>query len=255
MNMTEHVPIIAYRDKTMRKTDDLVVQEHMLTVFLNGKSMAELLCSPCELQELVIGHLFSEGVMEAEKDLSRLDFERDNSVVYATTSARRTDLLKGHGSEEATDSFIYKSTMLPDAKIFDIDCMMENLRHFYADSLLHKQTAGVHRASLCTDAGALFTAIDIGRHNAIDKVLGMALIHQIDRSKTYLITSGRVNGDGVTKAVRAGVQMLVSRAAPTVKAIDDARNSNLTLIGFAREDRFNVYCGEQRLVQCADVTI
>jgi FdhD protein len=143
---------------------------------------------------------------------------------------------------------------VPDVKIFDTDCMMKNLRQFYAVSLLHKQTAGVHRASLCSDAGTLLTAIDIGRHNAIDKVLGMALINQIERTRTYLITSGRVNSDAVKKAVRAGVQMLVSRAAPTAKAIDDAKIRNLTLIGFAREDRFNVYCGEQRLTECTEVT-
>lgn len=255
MKMTKHVPIIAYRDKNMRQSDDLVVQEHALTVNFNGSIIAELLCSPCELHELVIGHLFSIGVIESGKDLSGLVFEREDSVAYAMKSASYAALSKERGYEETSKSIFIASTTVLDSATFDIGCMMENLRQFYTDSLLHKQTAGVHRASLCSDAGTLLTAIDIGRHNAIDKVLGMALIHQIDRSKTYLITSGRVNGDGVNKAVRAGVQMLVSRAAPTAKAIGDAKSSNLTLIGFAREDRFNVYCGEQRLEACAEVTI
>ena len=111
-----------------------------------------------------------------------------------------------------------------------------------ASSQTFKQTGGVHSAGLADNQQLLFRFEDIGRHNAVDKVIGQAFLQQIDLSDKCLLLSGRIAAEILIKAARNGIPFLLSRSAPTLKAVEMAEEIGLTVIGFARGQRFNLYC-------------
>jgi len=131
---------------------------------------------------------------------------------------------------------------LPAARIQEL----ANWFRRYSD--LHQATGGVHTVALSVD-GAEPSLIrdDVGRHNAADKVVGRALREGIDLTRTVMITSGRISSEIVHKGRRAGIPILVSLGAPTHQAVLLARELNLTLIGFARQNRFSIFAAEERI--------
>ena len=111
----------------------------------------------------------------------------------------------------------------------------------------YKSTGGVHSAALADNSHILVFTEDIGRHNAVDKVIGYALLENIPFPGKIMLASGRLSSDIVSKCARCGIPVIVSRAAPTSLAVEIADASGLTLVGFVRGDRMNIYTGTQRI--------
>ena len=126
--------------------------------------------------------------------------------------------------------------------------LVEIVRTFQASMDLWKDTGGVHACALADAGKLLVVAEDIGRHNAFDKVVGRALLDGLDTSDKFMLTTGRLSAEMISKAVAARVPIVVGRGAVTALAIELARKFALTLVGFARAGRFNVYTGFQRIV-------
>jgi FdhD protein len=122
------------------------------------------------------------------------------------------------------------------------------LMHLLFDSQKqHREIGGTHASILSDGENILCAAEDIGRHNTIDKLAGMCLIQGIDPKKYILITTGRISSDMVQKAVRMGVPILISRTSPTSLSIDFAEYWGLTLVGYARGNRFTIYTHPERI--------
>jgi len=117
----------------------------------------------------------------------------------------------------------------------------------YELSSIHRVTGGVHNAVLFNDQGMLLHYLDIGRHNALDKIYGACLQQHIETSHTFLAISGRISSEMVVKAVRIGSPLLLSKSAPTDLAIQLAEELGLTAVGFIRNQSFNVYAHTQRI--------
>ena len=111
-------------------------------------------------------------------------------------------------------------------------------------------TAGTHCCALCDDSGTYYSCIDISRHNCMDKLAGKALLSDISLRDKYILTSGRIPMDMIQKVAAIGAPMIVSRSTPTIAAVETARKANITLLGFSRENRFNIYSAAQRLKGC-----
>ncbi|MGI5838155.1 MAG: formate dehydrogenase accessory sulfurtransferase FdhD [bacterium] len=257
MKLAVDAPILRYEDGQTRLLDDPVVVEYRLAVWLNGAPWVNLLCSPQDLDVLVLGYLYGEGIIKTPDDILSIALAPEDGIARVTVrgvpempaQAGPITAPRGAGRQHAMGGAGpgRPAEPLSGSLNFAGGALLRNLRQFYADSGLHRLTAGVHRAALCDDNGILLTAIDISRHNAFDKVLGMALRQNIPLECHYLITSGRVPSDMVNKAITARLPMLVSRAAPTDWAIRLAREANMTLLGFSRENRFNIYTGAHRV--------
>jgi FdhD protein len=114
-------------------------------------------------------------------------------------------------------------------------------------SELHRRTGGVHSAALADEGGIRLFREDIGRHNAVDKVIGARLAEGGDFRRCLLLSSGRVSSEVLAKAARCGAPVLVSRTAPTDRSVSEARRLNLTLVGFARGERMNLYSAPERI--------
>ena len=235
MNLTASIDIIRYRDGHFTEVSDLMVNEVCLQLQINSSIQKRLFCSPAELEELVIGHLYDNSYIASLADIASL--ELDEAAFRAVVQLPA--LTSAPESRERRP--------LPNVS-FTVEMLLQNQERFYEDSTLQKATAGVHRCALCDKSGTLLACEDISRHNAFDKVIGQALRKGIELRDKYLITSGRIPLDMMQKATVCGIPMVVSRSTPTIAAVEEARRANLTLLGFSRENRFNVYSGVERLI-------
>ena len=116
-----------------------------------------------------------------------------------------------------------------------------------ASQQLYRETGGVHTSVLGDGAGIVLTAEDIGRHNTLDKIAGLCLMNNIWPQTRILMTTGRISSEMLQKAARLRAPILISRTSPSSLSIEMAERYGITLIGYARRDRFNVYSNAQRV--------
>ena len=243
---------------------DVVIKERPVTIFLNDVEVATLMCTPRSLEYLAIGFLFAEGLVRGKKDIKRVFAEEEDGVVWVETRnsvrlpenlvARRyvttgcgKSLTFVDASKAKTDLRIHSEFKLP------IGSVRKLMKEFFQKSRLFKLTGGVHSAAICSPVGILVYNEDIGRHSAIDKAVGECVLKGIRTKDRILLTSGRISSDILVKTARSGAAILVSKSAPTDLAVKLATDFGITLIGFARGTRMNVYSNAWRIVTKDDV--
>ena len=213
---------------------DVVVREFPLTITLNNKEVATLPCSPQNLKYLAAGFLASEGLINSHDDVARITVDRKKSTVRVKTKRNPPTPCT---QAEKIDSDIEISA----SQVF---ALMDD---FVQRSQLFKDTGGVHSAALADTENILVFSEDIGRHNAIDKVFGECLLKDIATAGRLLITSGRVSSEIMLKVARRNIPLLISKAAPTKLGVRLAQNLGVTLVGFARDKKMNLYASEWRV--------
>ena len=230
--LTDKVEILRYINGKYVKLQDLMVHEMTLHLDINGTAGRTLYCSPSELKELVVGQLYTQGYIRSLSDLLSLELDEANGKASAQTVPF-----------EQENVF----EPLTDRSIFDPTILLANQQQFYDQSSLQKATGGTHCCALCDNTGTYFSCVDISRHNSLDKLVGKALLNDISLSDKYILTSGRIPLDMLQKVAAIKAPMIVSRSTPTISAVELARASNITLLGFSRENRFNIYSAAHRL--------
>jgi FdhD protein len=257
--MLDRVPILRIYKEARRekeRTEDTVVVEHSLTITLNSQELVTLLCSPEKLDYLAVGFLFSEGLIKTKEDIGKISIDKTHGMVrvvtteevkilQTTTSSRLIASSGGRGifpyGINQWENKIDSQLRISPVEIFNL------LEGFVHRSEVFESTGGVHSAALSDTKGILFFSEDIGRHNAIDKVFGECLLKGIPTDDHIVLTSGRVSSEIVHKVVKRNIPILISKSAPTTKGIKLADELALTLIGFAREGRMNVYTHRWRV--------
>ncbi len=226
------VPITRLDASGVTEASDEVVVEHQLTIVVNDRVVASQLCLASDLELLVYGYLWSEGIIQDVNDVESLDLDASTVTVRVNVNS----------------AAISQARSLPAGfrvSAADILALMGELETV---SSLHAATSGVHSALLARGREVLFSYDDIGRHNALDKVLGRALLDGIDLADKILLSSGRLPTEQIRKAVRTGAPILVSRARPTDAAIDLAERYYLTLVGYVRQGAMHIYAHPERVV-------
>ena len=244
-----------YKDSGLKDTETEILSEHILDVYVNEVLTMKLTCLALELTELTLGRLLSEGIIRSSEDVDYIyicEFGRRAKVFLTPELTAKkgeepyVDLTPTccTGNQILNDDFVQQNglTMLPEGtwKPEDVFLCMER---FAQDTPLHARTHSTHSCYLLLDGKIVYETEDIGRHNAVDKALGWALLNGVDLSKSILFTSGRVPTDMAVKVIRAGVPVLISKEVVTQEALELARNFGLTLIGKAKQDSFCVYAG------------
>ena len=241
------------------KERDLVVREAPVTIFLNDVDLVTLLCSPKDLEYLAVGFLFAEGLIKGKEDIKSIFADKKDGVVWVETVGgkkfRDNILAKrfittGCGKGLSfIDSAKYRKGLKANSD-FKMQASQVALlmKEFQERSQIYKMTGGVHSAGLANARGIVAFNEDIGRHNAIDKILGECVLKGIKTDDLILMTSGRVSSDILVKAARGRIPVIVSRSAPTDLSVRLARDLGITLVGFARGSRMNVYSNEWRIV-------
>ncbi|KPJ49527.1 MAG: hypothetical protein AMJ41_02810 [candidate division Zixibacteria bacterium DG_27] len=251
---TKSYPVVRIKGGNRSGEKDAVVNEGQLTILLNGHKVVTLACTPREEKYLALGFLFSEGIIKGREELRRVSSypEREEVRVFTKREVRlssdflRTAVLTSGCGKGKSFKSLEKMNPLEDILLnFEFSLtpseILSLMREFDGKSTLFKRTAGVHGAALADRERILLFAEDIGRHNAVDKVLGKALMKRIILKDKLILSSGRISSDLLVKVWRAGVSLVCSRSAPTGKALDLAKNLGVTVVGFARGSRMNVY--------------
>jgi len=226
-----------------------VAEEVPLSIFINGRHFATAMISPQLRSEFVTGHLFAERIVGSLDEIESLEIEGNVARAIVSNPMRaivpRRPIVSGCGG---IASFLDESK-LPEIKSDfqitrdDIQAAMKAI----SQSELHIATGGVHSVGLFDQKGALCIIDDIGRHNAMDKAIGRALTRDVDLSHTYAACTGRISSDMALKCSVAGIPIIVSRGATTSLAISIAKRSGLTIVGFVRGKRHNVYTNPDRV--------
>ena len=201
---------------------------------------------------------FPRGSSRVKEEITGLTLDGERGIVRIRTATDKTAdgklfmkrvLTTGCGRGMAFYSYAdldRKKKVLSDLRVAPADVLALS-KGFQGASELYRSTHGVHSAALCDARKILVFAEDIGRHNAVDKVIGRCLLDGLDLTDRILVTSGRISSEILFKAAGCGIPVLISKSAPTDMGVDLARELGITLIGFVRGGGMNVYAGEQRI--------
>ncbi len=237
---------------------DEVASELPVRLVLNNEPLVTLLCTPSEFEELAVGFLLSEGLLCDRSSIKKLDVDERELVVRVELAGLPPDFSKlfekraiSSGCGKGVTFTGYRTSAEHRIEIkgplITLDGIRNLLNNFRTISKLYIETGGVHSAALSDGENILFFSEDIGRHNAVDKLIGKAFLRSVSFENKILITSGRVTSEIMTKAGRNRLPVLISRAAPSCMAISYAEDSGITLIGFARGGRMNIYTWPRRI--------
>lgn len=238
-------------------TTEVVATEVPFTILVNETELATLMCTPENLKELCYGFLFSNGIIKKQSDV--LFYECDEAKWVGRTEVAETPDLSlfekrlyttGCGKGVMYSSVAEAALRHPLKTSLQVEreTIIELMLWLQKSSELFKKSGGVHTAALSENGRIPRIAIDdIGRHNTVDKVIGHGLLRGVDFSHCVLACSGRTSSDMLYKAKRCGIPVSVSRGAPTHQTILLARETGVTIIGFARGDRFTVYTHPERI--------
>ena len=243
-----------YEFKKWQHHDAETIVEAPVSLTVNGEVWLSFMCTPVNLEALAVGFLYNEGIIETMDEVAdvRVCEHGDNVDVWLNyaaeqpTSWRRTsgctggvtavDLLaKPHVSFKAN-----KFTLQPEAVGKLVDLLFES-------QALYRETGGVHTSALSDGAKILLSTEDIGRHNTLDKIAGLCLMGNVWPENRILITTGRISSEMLQKAARLQAPILISRTSPSSLSIEMAERYGITLIGYARKHRFNVYSSVGRV--------
>jgi FdhD protein len=241
--------------------DDLTIEEP-LEIRINGKALATTMRTPGHDDELAAGFLVSEAIVHDRSAIAEISADGDNRVVVSLAkgvklklnSAQRFGTISsscGLCGKTSIDEIRQNFPAIESGKVrLDIEMLLslpEKLRNAQGD---FARTGGIHAAGIFDSSGELkIVREDIGRHNAVDKAIGRAFLDRLlPLNRHVLLVSGRASFEIVQKALAAGIPIVAAVSAPSTLAVDFARESNQTLIGFFRPPSFNIYSHIERVI-------
>ena len=230
-----------------------VITEHFLDVYINENLAIRLVCTPRHLTEMVVGRLLSDGYIQNPDEIKMMYicehasrarvFLREDTKLKETVSQEPTCCT---GNQVFRTLFKEREPQTLPKSVWKPEWIFAMADAFAAGGTLHAKTKGTHSCYLSVSGRVVFSCEDIGRHNALDKAIGYAVMHHYDRSDCILYTTGRVPTDMVKKAILAGIPVLVSKSSPTEAAVELASRYHLTLICNAWPDKFDIYCTPEK---------
>lgn len=229
-----------------------IVSEHSLDLFIDEKRILKLVCTPFNLPELVLGRLVSEGYVESAEDVEMIYIcsSGKQARVFLKESAGQA-LKLAQAVEEVptccTDNRVLlrnvngKNVQQVQKAQWKSEWIFALANEFVSGAKIHKATQGTHSCYLSVNGRILFAGEDIGRHNAMDKAIGYAVMQGLKREECILYTTGRVPTDMVKKVIMSRIPVLVSKSVSTDAAVEMARAYGLTLICKAWPDRYEIF--------------
>lgn len=251
--------IIKFDGNALVEDEDDIANEFPLTIHVNGEEFATMVCTPSNLEELVIGFLGSEGLIRFLDEIDSLTIDHDRGFAYVDLKNKKvvnkdfhskrfigsccgkSRQFYFHNDVKTAKTIMKKSTIKVEQCLGLMKVMQESSSDFHS-------TGGLHNAALCTTDKMVISRSDIGRHNALDKIYGYCMQNRIPLSDKVIAFSGRISSEVLLKVSKIGVGIILSKSAPTTLAIDLAQDLGITAVGFIRGNRFNVYSHPERII-------
>ena len=243
--------------KIITERDDTVSTDEAVCVFINGEYYRTLIATPTMIEELVVGHLIGEGIINSLDDLKAVEVEPlkvrvelQDEVDLDRINMRKVNLITtacGSLSPPVRGDQLDQMWNASDIEV-EAERIWDMVRELNLRSQIYRETGGNHSAMLCSPEGEVLSfAEDVGRHNAVDKVIGEGLIRGIRLEECVLVSSGRQSSEIVLKVARCGTPVIASVAGPLESGIKIADATGITLVCFVRGRRMNVYTHHDRI--------
>jgi FdhD protein len=253
--------ILRFSQGVFQQKEDTVAVEHPVTIKINGKEFMTIVCTPEYIEDMVIGFLASERVIGKYSEVKEIWVQEELGYVHLKTdklypfyenlqSKRYITSCCGmsrQGFVFANDALTAKKMTetritLTANECFSLMAEMEN------SAKLFQHTGGVHNAALCDRNGIVLSRMDIGRHNALDKIYGHCLKNNIPVGDKVIVFSGRISSEILLKVAKIGCEVVLSKSAPTELALQLAEDLGITTVGFIRDGSFNLYTHPERII-------
>lgn len=238
-------------DGEWQRVEGAVIEENSLCLQVNGAPWFRLMCSPIDQEELAVGFLFAEGIIDGLSDIkdvylnlaqSCVEVWLASEVVLPKDGSRTTGCGGGLTFADAESGLV---PVVSDLRV-DPEKLMATFNTLQTAESLYAQARGVHSAGLGTGEEILVRREDVGRHNALDKLAGHAILHGLETAGRILYSSGRISSEMLRKGVRMGCPVIASRTSPTSQSVAAAAALGVTLIGYARRGSMRVYTHAER---------
>jgi FdhD protein len=230
-----------------------VVEEAQICISVNGAELATFMCTPRDLEVMALGFLANEGVIDQLADVRHVRVSKANTCVdvwLQDTSQelpQRRIITAGCGGGVTFDDLSQRYEPLRSDLVAMPDQLANLMRQMQLGADLYQRARGIHTAVLTTPQQILLQVEDIGRHNCLDKLRGLAMQQAIDTRDKILMSSGRISSEMINKARRLGTPIVCSRTSPTSLSVALADAWNITLVAYLRQNRMRVYTHPQRL--------
>jgi FdhD protein len=247
--------VLVETDRLESRDSDVIV-EAPVSLTVNGEVWLTFMCTPIHLEELAVGFLFNEGVIQSIDQVAnvRLCASGDNVDVWLNHAAekpekwfRTSGCTGGATSVEVTEDESISSIHLHNGSVLTSEQVSNLIVNLFEAQDIYKKSGGVHTSALSDGEKILVTADDIGRHNTLDKIAGICLLKKIEIPRKVVITTGRISSEMIQKAIRLSASIVISRTSPSSLSIQMAEKSGVTLIGYARRTNFRIYTHPQRI--------
>ena len=262
MSVSRQVPVVNWKKNGCSASDDEVATEVPVALTYNKRSHVVMMVTPTALEDFATGFSLTEGIISQHSDvLDVAVIERENGLELAITvsetcfarlDAQRRNLVGRTGcglcGAESLDQAMRKPAVVGVGASVKAEALQTAIQSLNTHQPLQVVTGAVHGAAWCDSSGEILALReDVGRHNALDKLIGHLHRSGFDCSTGFVLVSSRASYEMVYKAAAAGMEILVAVSAPTTLAIDFAHRSGITLVGFARPGRHNIYTFEGRI--------
>lgn len=234
--------------------------EYPVTLYLNGRELVTIQLSRVDWDDWATGYLFSEGIIDSPSDLKPLlidDFDFRGKIWVDLVRGDAGSILKrrryltagcGKGVTFQSISDVKKIKKVTFSRSVTLGYLQQKMREFSKLTPLYHETGGIHGACLIDLEGRMIVREDIGRHNAVDKVIGYAVKNRLQAKDLILMTTGRISYDMLSKAARFGVGIVASRTAATCQAIELAQYLQVEIVSYIRGQMAIVYTSCNRII-------
>jgi FdhD protein len=234
--------------------DAEVIHERLVSIFVNGQELATIMCSPCQQDALALGFLANEGVIDSVDDVRAVHVCPSGACVDVWLKSptfeppRRMILTSGCGGGVTFEDLSATFEPLESDLHVTPDQLWRLMDRLHRTANLYSRARGVHTSNLSDGERPLLVAEDVGRHNTLDKLRGLALLNRVETKDRLILTSGRISSEMINKARHMGVPLVCSHTSPTSMSVGLAQEWNITLVGYLRRNSMNVYAHPERVL-------
>ncbi len=251
----EIVNIYRVRKSQVEVIESGVIVEKPVSLSVNGNIWLTFMCTPVDLEALAVGFLYNEGIIDSKDDLRFIELHPVTHMVEVWLNKKVEKPENWRITSGCTGGVTAVAQKLDAA-----NNRSDNGQSLFADDVitlskkmieyqgLHQQVGGVHASALSDGTDLLIHCEDIGRHNSVDKVVGKLLIEDIHPTRRIIFTTGRISSEMLQKAARIGTSIVITLTSPTSLSIEMAEEAGITLIGYARGRKFNIYSHPDRIL-------
>lgn len=247
------VDYISYSPGSVQIVSGHVVDEVLACISVNGEELATFMCSPHDLEQLALGFLWNEGVISGMNDVKSTHVSKSRTCVdiwlrdLAFEPPKRRIVTAGCGGGITFDDLSERHEPLATGLEATPDQLSGLMRQMHLGAQLYQEARGIHTAAMSDGDRVIMQVEDVGRHNCLDKLAGLALLQGVETKDRILLSSGRISSEMINKARRMQMPVVCSRTSPTNLSVRLADAWRMTIVAYLRQDRMRIYTHPERI--------